>query len=197
LESERERGAFHPTQQHMVLISSISRAVFDLVGEAKRKKSVANRINLAIKFLAGAGVIQRARSVVSDSPKDVDSSTAIDIDRRKRVSKQLKEKLEAAPWTRELPAPEKEVLSLLKRCQADCFFFVNDEIMLRRCVLEPNLALFQDLASRRRDFLQQPVDIEQARDNHLVEVTIDSLKKRFENGLWRYDSLGWPIVDEA
>lgn len=204
---EHYQSMSRPNSRQMITISSIRNAVTEING----KNVKPHPINVAIKFLAYSHVIRRARGTVSENAEKIGKPRlADDIQRLVKISTALKSSIEEASWAASLPLTNKKVLDCLIHLQNDCFFVIDDELSLRRCVLEPTVELFKMLAERQRFFFEQPLDIQNALDEDLVDVISRSLEFRFDDNAsvrdnhinkelqadapCLYDSLGWRII---
>jgi hypothetical protein len=188
LEVERQHEATVCDRLHVVLISDMITAVTKMKGRGVESTVV----NSAIRFLASAGVLRRARAVVSESKTLATDGEKLDIDSRIEASRRLTKAVNEAAWTKKLAHDQQVVLKKTMTQQTN-FFVVDDEFALRRFVLEPGIPQFESLATREYLFRRQAPAVESARGEDLERAIVDSLKRRFEGNRWQVDSLGWPM----
>lgn len=183
LEGDRERGIIRGSGDRLVVVTHLHTAHSEVIGRTPNEKDKSS-FNHSIRLLRSAGVLRTIRSV----------NTATDGGNELCLSGQFKEDLKSDEWVAGLATTARRGLDRLICLQSACFFLVDDELALRRCVMEPSLELIADLAQRRRLFFPQPADVEKARYDGLRSAVKESLRNRFTSDLWRADSFGMSLA---
>lgn len=192
LSTERERGTLGFNESPVVFISSVHGVVAETLGVSKVD---ATKINHAFKFLAEAGVLRKARLVNStDYTSQKNEMNQAELLRQKNLSKQLRAAVIASLADFKFDQHRRDAISCVLSLQAASFYMVDDELALRRCVLEPSAALFEDLAARRHMLQRPDIEVLRASDSDLENAVVNLLKNHFHSNHWQYDSLGWPLL---
>lgn len=193
LDADRERGMVRDPRHRLVVVAHLRKALSEVTGRSIEKDHMTS-FNRAIRFLAAAGVLRSIRPVASEG-RGTGEATANGT-RHGTLSTQFKEELAKEEWVAGLNSEAGAASKRLMSLQSACLFLVDDEIALRRCVMEPSLPLIDDLAQRRKIFFPQPLDVERARDADLAQAVKEGLRVRFTSNHWRTDSVGLSLGDD-
>jgi SAM-dependent methyltransferase len=201
LEAERERVR---VEKPLVVIHDFPGVIHELYSDKQNEER-----NAALHFLAQAGIIRRAAPY--DSLQKNSSSDATTPGRkilqpyqlreqevRSQVTSAIKRILDKdSEWIRKHEGnPQAAAIASLRSTPTECLFIVDDEFMLRRCVLEPDRRWFPILVDRVLHFgrFEQPAKVKAAMVNDFVDLVAEQLPVRFSSSNWAYDSIGWPIT---
>ncbi len=193
LDADRERGIVRDPRHRLVVVAHLRKALSEVTGRSIDQNEMTS-FNRAIRFLAAAGVLRSIRPVASEG-RGSGEATANGA-RHGTLSTQFKAELANEEWLAGLESVAFAARKRLMSMQSACLFLVDDEIALRRCVMEPSLALIDDLAQRRRIFFPQPFDVERARDSDLALAVKEGLRIRFTSNHWHTDSVGLSLGED-
>jgi 2-polyprenyl-3-methyl-5-hydroxy-6-metoxy-1,4-benzoquinol methylase len=191
---ERDQDAYASQLRRVVYIKSASTAVEQLFD--KSGPNMSNMLNAAFDFLQRAGVIRCF--------KGMDPDIAGLYPENARQGQPGYANLQSIVQTIEANAglsthvaqhcrdPEKEaVYKDLITSQAYRMFVIDDEMMLKRCVLAPSEPLFRSLEGRFALFGNQPPHVKKASFEDAVVACLHHLLMRFDRDIWKFDSVGF------
>lgn len=184
LEGERERATIDHSTYRLVLVAQMRSALSEVTGRPIKKiDEEMAAFNRSIRFLASAGVL---RMMKAGGGQNAEKSLG---GKQAGTSILMKAKLIAEEWVGELDRWQRKALNQLMS-QSAGLFLIDDELALRRLVMEPSLELVEDLVRRVRIFSPQPADVEHAREADLASAVEEGVRRRFASDHWRTDSLG-------
>ncbi|KWT98256.1 MULTISPECIES: class I SAM-dependent methyltransferase [unclassified Variovorax] len=182
LEADREKGLYSLDGRRVVYIDRIDLAAERLLRRSGFKD--ANAINGALKYLQAAGIIGVLRPVPDVAAERVAAAARLEL--------AASELYGVRKATANVPG-SKEVFDGFIRNSYICMVLVEREMALRKFLLEPTQALFDE--TTRGIAAQDPASAETQEywRAEMDKVSMQFWKRRIEVGAWAYDSLGFPL----